>query len=397
MLYIVIGSLILTIFSFMYLFVMSIKKYVFLEKIKDINLKLIIASSCVLLFWLLTYSLNAVYERIQNPPVTDGIEQYSGTLGDLVGGTLNPILGLFGILVGGLAFYAQYDANKKVQEQFEKQEIKEYRQNFESKLFVLVEFQNQIVQNIDINKTIFNTELIIEIIDNNPIINSKYEEFHLENIYESEFKNEEVKSRDSFKFFFELLDSILSISNDYLQNHNQSHIITDIELEDSEGKEEVEIAETTAEETEETEENYFDVFRINFEKRIIESNDKIVEDYFDSIYEMLFGKLKIDLGHYYRNLYRVFKIIDQANFDKNDDVDFKIKYEYASIVRSQLSDYELYFLFYNGLSQYGNLKFKKLIEKYSLLKIIPIDNMNLQFHKYHELYDKKAFNNKLKV
>ena len=143
MLYIVIGSLILTIFSFMYLFVMSIKRYVFLEKIKDINLKLIIASSCVLLFWLLTYSLNAVYERIQNPPVTDGIEQYSGTLGDLVGGTLNPILGLFGILVGGLAFYAQYQANKQVQEQFKIQQ-------FESQFYEMLSLHKENVNEIEI-------------------------------------------------------------------------------------------------------------------------------------------------------------------------------------------------------------------------------------------------------
>lgn len=70
------------------------------------------------------------------------------------------------------------------------------------------------------------------------------------------------------------------------------------------------------------------------------------------------------LDHYYRHLYRIFKYIDDAD---SKLINTKKKYEYASIVRATLSQYELIMLFYNG---FYHQKFKKLIEKYTLLNNI---------------------------
>lgn len=68
---------------------------------------------------------------------------------------------------------------------------------------------------------------------------------------------------------------------------------------------------------------------------------------------------------------------------------FKIKYRYISIIRAQISDYELLWLFYNCLSKNGVEKFKPYIEQYSFFKNIP---KNLIAHKTHlDLYNKKAF------
>lgn len=70
-------------------------------------------------------------------------------------------------------------------------------------------------------------------------------------------------------------------------------------------------------------------------------------------------------NHYFRHLYHIFKYIDTS-----DLIEDKERYEYASIVRSQLSDYELVMLFYNCLAQKDNEieenKFKPLIEKYAI-------------------------------
>ena len=41
------------------------------------------------------------------------------------------------------------------------------------------------------------------------------------------------------------------------------------------------------------------------------------------------------------------------------------------MIRAQLSDYELLWIFYNCLSENGLEKFKPLIEEYSLLKNLP--------------------------
>lgn len=76
------------------------------------------------------------------------------------------------------------------------------------------------------------------------------------------------------------------------------------------------------------------------------------------------------LDHYFRYLYRIVKFVEESDFLEKDKNYRDERYKYIGILRGSLSPYELVFLFYNGLS-YG--KFKKLIEKYSLLKNIRDD------------------------
>lgn len=71
------------------------------------------------------------------------------------------------------------------------------------------------------------------------------------------------------------------------------------------------------------------------------------------------------LDHYFRQLYRLIKMVND-----NNNLSIHEKYQYTSIVRSTLSQYELILLFYNGLSNKGVTKFKTLIEDYALLKNI---------------------------
>ena len=47
---------------------------------------------------------------------------------------------------------------------------------------------------------------------------------------------------------------------------------------------------------------------------------------------------------------------------------YEDEYEYTSMLRAILSRYELVWLYYNGLSEYGNEKLKPLIERYAMLK-----------------------------
>lgn len=48
--------------------------------------------------------------------------------------------------------------------------------------------------------------------------------------------------------------------------------------------------------------------------------------------------------------------------------EFDDEYEYTSMLRAILPRYELVWLYYNGLSYYGNEKLKPLIERYAMLK-----------------------------
>lgn len=68
--------------------------------------------------------------------------------------------------------------------------------------------------------------------------------------------------------------------------------------------------------------------------------------------------------HYFRFIYRILKFVQTSPLVN----DFDHEYEYTCMLRAMLSRYELVWLYYNGLSDYGSEKLKPLIERYAMLK-----------------------------
>ena len=73
------------------------------------------------------------------------------------------------------------------------------------------------------------------------------------------------------------------------------------------------------------------------------------------------------LGHYFRNLYHIIKLVKYNNMGE--------KYRYTSLVRAQLSSHELLMLFYNCLTINGIEKFKPLVEEFRLFKNMPAEEL----------------------
>lgn len=93
---------------------------------------------------------------------------------------------------------------------------------------------------------------------------------------------------------------------------------------------------------------------LGFIKNTICHNNIQFESYFNSVYNFIYEKVNADFGHHFRNIYMLIRIIDDHFFDDDSrDNDFKKKYYYISIVRAQLSDFEIYWLFFNSLLEYG--------------------------------------------
>lgn len=69
-----------------------------------------------------------------------------------------------------------------------------------------------------------------------------------------------------------------------------------------------------------------------------------------------------DLGHYFRNLYRILKFVNESGLDE------KGKRTLSGILRAQLSNSELGLIFYNGKSRLGEERLKPLIEEFSMLQ-----------------------------
>ena len=89
----------------------------------------------------------------------------------------------------------------------------------------------------------------------------------------------------------------------------------------------------------------------------------VTYDQIIQIYINQYENYQYNFSHYFRNLYRIIKFIDQSDVDERQ--------RYADILRAQLSPQEMLMLFYNGLTFYGDKKMKPLIEKYELLKNMP--------------------------
>lgn len=72
--------------------------------------------------------------------------------------------------------------------------------------------------------------------------------------------------------------------------------------------------------------------------------------------------------HYFRHLYHIYRFVDTSDLIEDSE-----RYDYACIIRSQLSDYELVMMFYNCLTANGRDKFKPLIEKYAVFNNLRLE------------------------
>lgn len=130
-----------------------------------------------------------------------------------------------------------------------------------------------------------------------------------------------------------------------------------------------------------------DVFKNDY-PRLLEHIGKNIknEEELNKKYLHCWYEFQKNFGHYFRNLYRIIKLVDETSFPNSED--FMVRYKYTSMIRAQLSDHELLWLFYNSLSDNGK-KFKPLIIKYTLLKNTPRDQIGHQ--NMYERFPEQAF------
>jgi hypothetical protein len=118
---------------------------------------------------------------------------------------------------------------------------------------------------------------------------------------------------------------------------------------------------------------------VRMHRRIYKSDDSI--DAVNATYHIVQENHKADLHHYFRFLYHILKFV------RNSEIPDSEKQKYASILRANLSAYELIFIFYNGLHDYGVTHFKPLLEEFSFLKNLDYQLLLSQGHQneYHKL------------
>ena len=258
-------------------------------------------SSASLTFWIIIV--------LVSPYVITNIEFFeqfesTGTIGDTIGGIMNPLVTIIAVWLTYKAFLIQYEANENQKEAFQQQQLDLRIQRFENIFFEQVNiFQNLVKDLYFSNKT--------HLLSLKPTLTPEL--CHDVKIY----------GHEVFKWLYEEVEYP--------------------GLVDEKGKEFF---------------PWLKGVRDLFEK--LSDNSKIYEQ-----------NITISvLDHYFRFLYRIFKYIYENRELLNRDGFKNGEYKYASIVRSLLSEYELVFLFYNCLSEFGRDKFKFYVERYALLKNI---------------------------
>lgn len=78
-------------------------------------------------------------------------------------------------------------------------------------------------------------------------------------------------------------------------------------------------------------------------------------------YEDIYKEKENVIGHYYRNLYRIVKLIQEETFDMDKEIDRIEKQKYRGILRAQLSSFELLMIFYNVVYSKKGEKFKEIL------------------------------------
>jgi len=257
----------------------------------------------------------------------------TGVIGDTIGGIAGPIVGFAGVVLTFFAFYIQYQANqiqiKSLGEQSDlaaKSDRQIKVQQIESNFFRMVDYHNQNVNQIKI------TNLDIS-------------------------KNDVSEGRRAFVQFKIQINRLLAITNS-VNIENKLRLNPD---------------------------QILDIAYIVFyygidgswvafitEKLSRYSNsaliaNKIVDKIAENSNLKLARTNQTNLSTYFRNMYNAVKMVDENQFLTGEEKQNLIK-----IYRSQLSNPELYVLFFNILSRFGKKWIKNnYINKYELIKNIP--------------------------
>lgn len=319
-------------------------------------------------------------------------------IGDTIGGILGPLVGLIGVALTFLAFWAQYDANIQQRIQFdtsldnerkareseekkiaEEQRIKNAEVKAEQEKFIITQKlqQEQILlqdkrARINVFETRFHTMLAIHRDNANSIEVNKikgrkvfihlldelklmYEIFSAiakENGIDVSITQVELYNIVYLSFFFGIGEKSTPMVKD-LVGTKLSKLVDIFHNE---------IVNAKKQSSKEDPTNMFRI-GINIYK-------------WDKVYTFGVGHLR-RLGHYIRHLFQTVKFVDDQNVDILSPND---KYNYISNLRAQLSAHEQILLFYNAISVMGKPWLDTLspgnenyIERYCMLKSIPIN------------------------
>lgn len=111
-------ALVTILFFVLFSFVLILSYFLFLKKSSN----LLIAAILFIIVFLILLGFTSYNSLIVLDTYSTDYTKI-GPYGDYIGGVLNPLISVFAVFAAGFAFYAQYQANKQVQDQFKIQQL----------------------------------------------------------------------------------------------------------------------------------------------------------------------------------------------------------------------------------------------------------------------------------
>lgn len=358
-----------------------VSKYIFNEKIKNTDILIIcilIISSCIIIFSLITV------DHFLDNPVSDenGKIEYLGTIGDLIGGLLNPAIAVPATLLTFLAFWVQYKANEEVRKQFD-------IQRFESELNLKITILRQEItemklpalseRNYEGREVMYQLDKelkFIYFIVKNSLQSNDYQKI-LAISYYIFFKGRLLYYKNinqlSIKFNLqkkELINIEIILSDLYeffkYKNKNGLSIINDIE------------------------ETNPDIIsnEVSILNKLLKEGSKIIDyidnyGYVETIYETFSDLFNLNLNHVvfkghetrlsilFRQIFTITKFVNQE-----ETLTYEQKRSYLRTLRSLLTNYDQMHIFYNWYSKTADKwenKDNKFLTDMRMIHNIPLD------------------------
>lgn len=277
-------------------------------------------------------------------------------IGDTLGGIMGPFIGLLAAFLTFLAFWVQYQANQKVQEQFQKQELS-------NKLYYYHELLNKAREKINIYKITINGNdqfsfngLLNEF---KIILNTVIE---LDKIFHSLESKNKLPSTDTIEDDFEdisftKLDEIIRISwhicfNGLKYNERNFFEKIIIIIHDKLNYKILKI--DKKEYSSLSDDDYYNYRTVYKHIRNVIQQDENLSYYFNRLYlDVKINQIEIKgnfnvLSPYFQLYYQAIKLLNDSKI-----LDYKEKYEFAKMYRAEMTKDEIYVFFINSLSDYG--------------------------------------------
>ncbi len=293
-------------------------------KLDGLSIAILIISGIVILFSFISPMI------FVQESVLDLDFSLTGSIGDTLGGIMNPFIAISGVFLTFLAFYIQFKANRLQRDLF-RQEL-DYNK-FENQFYEMLKLHKDNVNEVQIDDVKLFT--------------------HIKHNGEKEIDRVEktINGRKSFEFLKNEFEILYHIAKKHMANEEPKkwvniaygiffHGLNEFDLSKHDFFKD--LSEIKAQHKD----NHFSNLPQTI-KTIINQEIKLK----DNLRFDLFEGHSAQLAHYYRHLFQTVKFVINQ---ENSLLSYNEKRKYLRILRAQLSNQEQVMLFYNWLSDFGS-------------------------------------------